>query len=272
MTRTAISPRLAIRIFFSTSANVGGVTGSGGIARDDPDATRAWTVSEVVETGSTNADLVASVVAGIVDDRTALRADHQTAGRGRLDRRWTAPPGSNLLVSICLLDPPDPPTLVTQRLGVAAVRAVVDSAPALAGRVGLKWPNDVLLDGRKLAGILAERTRTGAVVAGMGLNVGWAPQGAACLRDAAPASVPTPRELLTVVLDHFDGLDWNTSADAYRSVLSTLGEEVRVELPGDRHVFGRAVDVDPAGRIVVERHDGTVDVFDVGDVVHLRRR
>ena len=114
--------------------------------------------------------------------------DHQTAGRGRLDRRWDAPPGTNLLVSHPV--PPacrEHPSELTRRLALAAV----DACRRVAGvDVALKWPNDLLVGEAKLAGILAERNGAGAVVVGMGLNVGWAPEGAARLADAAPDVTP----------------------------------------------------------------------------------
>src|SRR6056297_227208 len=152
MTRTAISPRLAIRIFLSTTANVGAVTVRGGISSRP----NGWDVRHVPETGSTNTDLLEAAERGDAGDRTVLRADHQTAGRGRLDRRWDAPPGANLLVSIAFVPVPATPAEATQRVGLAAVAAVRAHLPGAT--VGLKWPNDVLLDGAKLGGILAQRS------------------------------------------------------------------------------------------------------------------
>src|SRR5829696_8759863 len=160
MTRTAISPRLAIRIFFSTAANVGAVDDRG----PNPGATQVprWTVEHVVETASTNADLLATAAAR--PDRSVLVAAHQTAGRGRLDRRWEAPAGANLLVSILFHDVPANPSELTRRVALAAV----DACRAVSGvEVTLKWPNDVLVGDGKLAGILAERDGSGSVVVGM---------------------------------------------------------------------------------------------------------
>src|SRR5690606_24931020 len=150
MTRTAISPRLAIRIFCSTAANVGGMPGSDHFRRDWP---AGWHVRYVETTGSTNADLLEAATAG-APDRGVLATGHQTAGRGRLDRRWDAPPGTNLLVSILFRHVPEIPGDLTRRVGVAAVDAVRSTTGA--GAV-LKWPNDVMLEGRKLGGILAQR-------------------------------------------------------------------------------------------------------------------
>jgi len=222
-----------------------------------------WDVRHVPETGSTNADLLALVEAGAAGDRTVLFTDHQTAGRGRLDRRWVAPRGANLLVSIAVAPVPSPPSQVTQRIGLAALAAARTLVPDL--EVSLKWPNDVLVGDRKLAGILAQRSSVvDAVVVGLGLNVGWAPDDAASLDvDASPADV------LRLVLSSFDEPPIDVGA-AYRSALSTLGRGVRVELPSGAVAFGTAIDLDLEGRLVVEAADGTLTSYDVGDVVHLR--
>ena len=235
-----------------------------------------WDVRHVGETGSTNADLVAAVAVGTASNRTVLVTDHQTAGRGRLDRRWDAPPGANLLVSMVVAPIPAVPAEVTHRVGLAAVAAVRRFlATDAASSVGLKWPNDVLLDGRKLAGILAQRVPgRDAVVVGMGLNVGWAPEGAAALgllADAAIADpVVTPPRLLRALLEEFDVLPRDVSA-LYCDALVTIGQLVRVELPGEASALhGRAVAIDDSGRLVVVDADGMSHDLDVGDVVHVR--
>ncbi len=144
-----------------------------------------WDVRHVEATGSTNTDLLAALEAGTAGDHTVLAADHQTAGRGRLDRRWEAPPGTNLLVSIVFVPVPAVPARATHRVGLAAVAAARSVRPEVA--VTLKWPNDLLLDGSKVAGILAQRSTTvDAVVVGLGFNVGWAPDGAAALGRVEP--------------------------------------------------------------------------------------
>ncbi len=220
-----------------------------------------WTIVEVAETGSTNADLIAWLGADPVatPHRTALRTDHQTAGRGRLDRRWDAPPGSNLLVSLLFREVPPSPNELTRRVGLAAV----DAAAQLAGvEAALKWPNDVVVGDRKLAGILAQRVPSGPVVVGIGMNLAWAPDGAARLGPADPATA------LDALLDAIDALPAEID-DRYRTALSTIGRRVRVErTQGD--VVGRAVDVEPDGRLVVVDECAITHRFDVGDVVHLR--
>jgi BirA family biotin operon repressor/biotin-[acetyl-CoA-carboxylase] ligase len=227
-----------------------------------------WRVLRIDETGSTNDDLLAS--ADRLDDRTVLFAGHQTAGRGRLDRRWEAPPDANLLVSILFRTVPDDPGELTRRVGLA----VVDTVRSIAAgpvRCALKWPNDVLLDGSKVAGILAQRDGRGSVVVGCGLNIGWAPDGAARIADVVDGSetaCPTPAEVLDTLLRCFDALAADIT-DRYRSDLDTLGRRVRVERP-DGDVEGIAVDVEPTGLLVVLDDCAITHRVDVGDIVHLR--
>jgi BirA family biotin operon repressor/biotin-[acetyl-CoA-carboxylase] ligase len=231
----------------------------------DPPWPAGWTVSHVSVTGSTNDDLLAAAESG-APDRSVLVADHQTAGRGRLDRRWEAPPGANLLVSILFRTVPSPASALTQRVGLAAI----DACRAAAGVVAvLKWPNDLLLDDRKLAGILAQRAVDGSIVVGLGLNVGWAPDGAASLHGAVTAAAePTPLDVLAALLTAFDALPEDIGP-RYRAALATLGRRVDVQVPGGR-IDGRAVDLDGDGRLVVVDTCGLTHRLDVGDVVHVR--
>ena len=222
-----------------------------------PEWPHGWHVREVAETGSTNADLLA--IADRAPDRSVLRADHQTAGRGRLDRRWEAPPGSNLLVSVLFRDVPVEPSELTRRVGLA----IVDAAAQVAGvSAVLKWPNDVLVDDAKVAGILAQRAPEGAVVVGAGVNLGWAPEGATRFGDIVPAV------FLAAMLRAYEALPADIG-DRYRAVLATLGRRVRVERPNDA-IVGIAVDVDDAGRLTVIDECAITHHVDVGDVVHLR--
>jgi BirA family biotin operon repressor/biotin-[acetyl-CoA-carboxylase] ligase len=224
-----------------------------------PSAT--WRITVVDETGSTNADLLAAAATG-APDRSVLMARHQTAGRGRLDRRWDAPAGANLLVSLLFRDAPEHPHELTRRVALAAARACSE----LAGlEPTLKWPNDLLLDGRKLAGVLAQSGGSGPeyVVVGIGLNVGWAPDGAARLGDDLEPTV-----VLEAMLAAYDRLPADIT-ESYRSALATLGQSVRVELSGST-VVGRALDVLADGRLVVLDECGITHRFDTGDVVHMR--
>ncbi|AQZ66660.1 Biotin--protein ligase [[Actinomadura] parvosata subsp. kistnae] len=241
-----------------------------------------WTAVTVVDsTGSTNADLARAAREG-APEGTVLVAEAQEAGRGRLGRTWSAPARSGLTFSI-LLRPEVPPLAqgwLPLLYGVAAASAVRRLAEV---EVGLKWPNDLLIGERKLAGVLAERVED-AVVIGMGLNVTLRPdelptetatslgiEQAACL-DRDP--------LLRAVLREFEShyRDWTEAkgdADAaglraaYLAVSATVGRDVRVELPAQQALTGRATGVDGAGHLQVESA-GERYTLSAGDVVHVR--
>lgn len=229
-----------------------------------------WSVEVVAETGSTNADLLGAARRGAVD-RSVLVACHQTAGRGRLDRRWEAPPGVNLLMSMLFRTVPDEPHELTRRVALAAA----DAAAAVAGvSAELKWPNDLLVEGAKLAGILAQAgpldavtNRIDHVVVGIGVNVGWAPDGAALIGDSVH-----PLEVLVAVLAAFDRLppDPLSLHELYRSRLATIGRRVRVERVSGSF-DGRAVDVEADGRLVVLDDCAVTHRVDTGDIIHLRQ-
>ena len=232
--------------------------------RERPDG---WHVCHVDETGSTNADVLAALDAGEIDHRTVLAAGHQTAGRGRLDRRWEAPAGANLLVTLGFAADASPEH-PTQRVGLAALAACGQHSDL---DVALKWPNDLVVRSAgepdaKLAGVLAQRSAAGSLAVGIGLNVRWAPVGAARLGDDVD-----PATVLAALLTAFDGLPRGAAFwERYRSDLSTLGRRVRLELPDGAAVEGTAVDVDASGRIRVDLGPA-VRMFDVADIVHLRR-
>jgi BirA family transcriptional regulator, biotin operon repressor / biotin---[acetyl-CoA-carboxylase] ligase len=224
-----------------------------------------WHVIVVDETGSTNADLLDAAAAG-ASDRTVLRARNQTAGKGRLGRQWSAPADTNLLVSLLFRQVPSNPHELTQRVALAAVAACSEIA---AVSPTLKWPNDLLVEGRKLAGILAQAGATSGgntpdyVVVGLGLNVGWAPEGAARLGEQFD-----PADVLDALLAAYDQLPADIT-EMYRAGLATIGKSVRVELATST-VVGHALDVLPDGRLVVLDDCGITHRFDTGDVVHLR--
>ncbi|MDN5743690.1 MAG: biotin--[acetyl-CoA-carboxylase] ligase [Nocardioidaceae bacterium] len=222
-------------------------------------------------------------------------ADHQAAGRGRLDRSWQTPPGTAATFSL-LLRPTAPaarwpwlPLLVGHQVGAAL------SDLGYAAR--LKWPNDVLLDVnpstdsedlRKVAGILVERVETDqgpAAIVGVGINVAMSAdelpvETATSLIMAGPAAPDRSEVIAAVVLAIGEGYHrWQREdvagssalAESYRARCATLGREVRVELPGGGRWLGRAVDVDADGRLVVSTAEGEQRVG-AGDVVHVRNR
>jgi BirA family biotin operon repressor/biotin-[acetyl-CoA-carboxylase] ligase len=231
-------------------------------------ATRFREVDWRPEVGSTMAVAREAADAGAPEGLVVV-ADLQTAGRGRRGRRWDAPAGTGLLVSL-LLRPDLPPGdlhLVTAAVALAAQGA----CRAVAGvGVDIKWPNDLLVADRKLAGILAEAA-AGAVVVGMGLNVSAHPEEATSLAAEGWADPDRPA-LLGDLLVRLDGLlgRWDTVRAAYRQRCATVGRRVRVDVTGAT-VVGRATRVDDHGHLVVEPDGGGPPVvLSVGDVVHVR--
>ncbi|MDT5351174.1 MAG: BirA family transcriptional regulator [Mycobacterium sp.] len=244
-----------------------------------------WRELDVVEqTGSTNADLLARAASGADIDGAVLIAEHQTAGRGRQGRGWSASPRTQITMSVGVAVV-DVPVAAWGWLTLATGVAVVDAvAPLIEGpRAGLKWPNDVLAGPPeapgKLAGVLAEVGRP-YVVIGLGLNVTEAPdgvEGATSLLDLGVAA-PDRGQLVVAVLRELaariaawraaHGTDPRLAAD-YRERSLTLGTRVRAELPGGGQVVGTARDIDDQGRLCIQTETDTV-VVSAGDVVHLR--
>lgn len=234
-----------------------------------------WHVTSVSETGSTNADLLKMGADG-APDRTVLRADFQSAGRGRLDRTWDAPVGANLLVSLLFRPVPPRPHVLTQ---VVALAAVAVSAELCDVVIDLKWPNDLLIEGSKVAGILAQAAPAGPdgvvpfVVVGIGLNLGWAPAEATSLSASGWSRVVAPHEFLLAMLPHIDRYMSLTDEERhaeYVSRVATIGTRVRAQMPDGNDIVGRAVDVERDGRLVVIDDCAVTHRIDTADVVHLR--
>ncbi|MFC9555160.1 biotin--[acetyl-CoA-carboxylase] ligase [Rhodococcus sp. NPDC056960] len=254
---------------------------------DDSDTRRFWSRLDVVqETGSTNADLLARAAASN-SDRHVLLAEFQGSGRGRHFRPWVSPPQAQIAVS-ALLTMPGMGVGDMGWLPLLTGVAVVDALRAVAKvPAELKWPNDVLIDGRKVAGILAEVSATTpdpAVVVGIGLNVSLtrdelpvAHATSLVLEDAEVSDRDTlVRAVLRAIADrwqqwHDSNWDVTELAEAYRGRCGTLGQRVRAELPGGRELIGIATDIDAEGRVVIapDGQPGTVAVS-AGDITHLR--
>jgi len=256
------------------------------LVRDDG----LWRDVEVVQrTGSTNTDLVARATKENADEGVVLVAEEQNAGRGRLDRHWTAPARSGLFFSVLL----KPTQVPVERWGWLPLLTGVAIATALSRAAGvdtaLKWPNDLLVtvggEERKAGGILAERAGTDAVVVGIGINVTLREDelpvpGAGSLALAGAAT--TDRDtVLRAVLRSLEqwyerwraaGGDPDASGlqETYAAGCATLGRMVRAELPGGRSITGEAVAVDGDGRLVIATGEGVQEPVGAGDVVHLR--
>ncbi len=241
-----------------------------------------WRSLEVVpEIGSTNAALVAAAAAD-EPEGAVLVAEHQVAGRGRLDRVWVSPPRAGLTVSFLLR--PDVPAARRAWLPLLTGIALAEAVGEVTGvRASLKWPNDLLaLDGRKLAGILAESSGSGVVV-GVGLNVsttaGELPDTGTSLSLVTGATVdraPVLLAFLRAVERRYrrwtatlgDPVSSGLAAD-YLAWSSTVGSEVGVDLPDGATLEGTATGIDWDGRLVVATAEGQVELAS-GDVRHVR--
>ncbi|MDQ0895385.1 biotin--[acetyl-CoA-carboxylase] ligase [Agromyces ramosus] len=266
----------------------------------------------LAEAGSTNDELreaASGSDASTWPHGAVIVTDNQTRGRGRLGRTWLAPTGKTLAISLLLRPelaggrrfPADAYGWIPLIAGAAmteAVRRAVDAAASddhdrdeddVTGGldVELKWPNDVLISGYKVCGILSELLPdSGAVVVGAGLNLtldehdlptltstslllatGRQPDADAVLADYLAGFLDLMRRFVEADADAVaSGI-----ADRVSAVCGTLGSEVRVELPGDRELLGLAERLDRDGRLVVrDRENGEPQSVAAGDVTHLR--
>ena len=235
-------------------------------------------------TGSTNDDLAHQARLG---DRlpAVLVADHQTAGRGRLGRRWsdaaTGPQGSeaSLLVSFRLAAPVSGAIDCVAAVSASALAAASGALPDGGAAVRAKWPNDLLIESGevsgKLAGVLSEIVDGDppVVVVGLGLNIAAAPGEPGAVSLAQTGSAVTRDELLAWIIDELPGYlaDPGRARADLRVASATLGREVRVDRTDGASVVGTAVDIDASGRLVLAGDHGEA-VIDTGDVFHLRSR
>ncbi|GAB3612454.1 biotin--[acetyl-CoA-carboxylase] ligase [Humibacter ginsengisoli] len=216
---------------------------------------------------------------------SVLVTDNQTAGRGRLGRAWVAPVGTMLAISVLLR--PEKAGIraagATSWVPLIAGLAMTRALAALGAPTELKWPNDVLIDGRKVCGILAEAQPGDTIIVGSGVNLTVTADdlpvptatsmliaGAETDADAVLASyLKELRELYR----RFAAAGGDADASGIRAAVtqecSTLGRTVRVQLPGDEDLIGTAKELDANGRLVVEA-SGRLTAVSAGDVTHLR--
>jgi len=227
-------------------------------------------------TGSTNETAVALADSG-APEWTLVAAGHQTAGRGRLGRRWVDRPGGALIFSLVLR-----PQIPAERAGLLPLLAGASMAAACreacGSPVGCKWPNDLMVGDRKVGGVLAESKVAGGeiehVVLGVGVNLARAPEdvpGAAAIGNCDPLALLSTflrafRRLYQPAHPAFAG----AVLAGYRDVSLTLGTHVRATTVEGRAVEGRAADLDERGDLIVETDAGR-EVVGFGDVVHLER-
>lgn len=229
-----------------------------------------WRVRVLEETGSTNSDAAEAARAGEPEGLVIL-AESQRAGRGRLGRTWVSTPRAGLWLSVLLR--PAAPTATWGWLPLLAGVALADAVPGAA----LKWPNDLMFNGRKCAGILAEVVLPGAVVLGVGLNVSHEaaelPAGVNAtslrLEGAERDRTELAADLITRLRARVAG-DWSGLREDYLQRCETIGRAVRVILPGDEEITGKATGVDADGRLVVRTESGDHCPIAAGDVTHVR--
>jgi len=246
--------------------------------------------------GSTNAELASDVRArdatsSIAPDFTTMITENQTAGRGRLDRSWVAPAGSSLAISVLVrVDgaiPMEKLGWLPLMAGLAMAQAVDVVLPGSPGRAGLKWPNDVQIDDRKVCGILCEMIPGSDVIVGAGLNVLMTPEQlpvptatSLAIAGAEPDPALPDRALaayltaLQALVRRFRDARGDASASGIRDEVvarcSTIGRQVRVELPAGAVQHGTAVGIDLEGRLEVRDDSDTVHAVAAGDIIHLR--
>lgn len=243
-------------------------------------------VEVVPEAPSTNLVVVERARAGAGAGLVVV-AEHQTAGRGRLDRTWETPARSGLTFSLLLR--PHAPARSWPWLPLLVGHAVGKALKADGYDAGVKWPNDVLIGDRKVAGVLVERVETDlgpAAVVGVGLNVGMTedelpvPEATSLAVEAVEAaSAPDRTDLLLALLQAIweAYATWETGGDlaekrlaeSYAAACVSIARDVRVDLPSGEVLEGRAVGIDPDGRLLVQTSAGPRAVG-AGDVVHVR--
>ena len=237
-----------------------------------------WKVIHLGETGSTN-DLAREAGKGGAPDKTVFVADHQLRGRGRLDRSWLEEPRTSLLFSILFRRVTLPPMLLTMACSVAAAEAVEEVAGV---RVEIKWPNDLMVKGRKLAGLLTEVGGQGAdafVVMGMGINVNFDPSGlpgipctATSLLRETGVEHSRPR-LLHLILARLDALLSLAPARLSQEVRTRWADRLwrrrqKVVLAeGGANLEGVFEDVAEDGALLLRLDDGTLKSVRAGDLL-----
>jgi BirA family biotin operon repressor/biotin-[acetyl-CoA-carboxylase] ligase len=230
---------------------------------------------------STNSDLLALAADPALPSFTALLTLDQTAGRGRLDRSWVAPAGTALALSVLVRDAMRHPlaSWLPLLVGLTLAEALDAVAP---GRVQVKWPNDLLLDARKVCGILVEVAPGGRdAVVGSGVNLAQTAEQLPVdtATSFALAGVPLSAEQLdTVIAGYLSRLRNELSAPGPVSRLrerviarcATVGQRVRVALADGSTLVGTATGIDSLGRLEVVPDGGDAVAVAVGDVTHVR--
>ena len=230
--------------------------------------------------GSTNDEALAWATAG-APDLSIVIADEQTQGRGRLDRKWFTPKGSGLAFSLILRPSATLRPHLSRTVGLAAL-SIAESCSALGLTPRIKWPNDILLNGKKTAGILVETVWSGedvdSLVIGMGVNVhkGSVPPAellqfpATSLEDELGKEAPAREEILFSILSSFvrwrERLGTDELIQAWEEMLAFRGEQVQVQAGSESPVTGKLLGLEQDGSLrLSDAHDKSV-IIRFGDV------
>ncbi|OYY67195.1 biotin--[acetyl-CoA-carboxylase] ligase [Sphingomonas sp. 28-62-11] len=230
------------------------------------------TIRSVAETGSTNADMIALAASG-AEEGLWLRAERQTAGRGRQGRAWQSPLGNLYASTLVRLRPGDPPPATLALVAAVALEEVV-SAYFGHHNATLKWPNDLLLGGAKLSGILLERAGD-AIVIGFGVNLAHHPvdldRPATSL--AAHGVTPTPDDFVSTLADalarwiaRWRGEGLAPVRDRWMARAHTPGTALTARLPDGSAVDGIFERLEGDGALILRLADGTARAIHAGDV------
>ena len=229
--------------------------------------------------GSTNDEAVAWAKKG-AKDLSLVVADEQTMGRGRLDRPWFTPPQTALAFSLVLRPTYAEKPLLSRTVGLAAL-ALADVLQTLNLNPQIKWPNDILLNGRKLAGILIEATwfedEAQSIVIGMGMNVAKASVPTTDILGFPATSlennlgyIPDRNVILHAILANIIALRPHMGTEAFMSSwekkLAYYGRQVRVEMGGEKSVSGKVIGLESDGSLKLRGDDGKVMAVRFGDV------
>ena len=243
-----------------------------------------WAKAQAVSKCFTYLDTVESTNTWLMEQTNINAAEvvltlNQVGGRGRLNRRWVNQPGDGVAFSVVVPSMPgeNPYNLASTWIPLLAGVAVVRSAQSMGIHdVSMKWPNDVLVGGRKLAGILCEVRPEGYVVAGMGINVRFSagpPDSRAIsldevLKDAPSMLDDLVAEIIRCLFELVES-DSTQRRAAVTSVLGTIGRDVQVLGRDGSNRTGRAVGLDERGALLVRMNDGGTSVVTSSDIEHL---
>jgi BirA family biotin operon repressor/biotin-[acetyl-CoA-carboxylase] ligase len=236
-----------------------------------------WRVSVVDLTASTQSDLAELVNSSVARSGEVIAAEYQSNGRGRLDRTFEAPPQSALLFSFYIAPKRDRSdwSFISFLAAIAMHEVITESfEESFEEDLSLKWPNDILIGDKKVAGILAQQIGEGVIV-GIGLNVAMSanelPVPTATSLAIAGSNNLDRNSLLSAFLNRFEKVfhGWDSGSDfqeRYRQLSSTLDRQVRVDVVGRDSIEAKALSITAQGALILS--DGTE--VNVGDVVHLR--